>query len=386
MEGERNIYDVIVVGAGIEGSATAYSLAKDGKRTLLLEQFTLPHNRGSSHGKSRITRRNYGARTIYANMMKEAFELTAQLETECREQLFVNCEYLEYGPKGGSLVTESKQCLTDYHVPHETFDVKEQRKRYPHIELPDNYEFVLEKTGGILRADKMLSAFQSEFVRYGGTIRDGEAMLDLFPGDTVSVKTTRSVHKAQSVVLTLGAWAAKFLPRLGIKVKLQPEEIKVYYWKHKDNSSRFDHKTYPAFFTKTAAGKYTIYGLPEDEYPGLVKICLHEGSSTDPDKRDGTKNDWVLETMKLIIATHFPTLEKEPTIAETCIYTNTPDKHFILDVHPVWKNIVLGAGFSGHGFKLSPVVGNLLAQLATGQRPSYDMSPFRIHRFFKNKL
>ncbi|XP_060597745.1 peroxisomal sarcosine oxidase-like [Ruditapes philippinarum] len=90
--------------------------------------------------------------------------------------------------------------------------------------------------------------------------------------------------------------------------------------------------------------------------------------------------------MKRIIKAHFPTLEAEPSIVETCIYTNSPDKGFILDVHPKWKNVVIGAGFSGHGFKLSPVVGKLLSQLATGQRPSYDLSPFRLSRFLKNKL
>lgn len=385
METDSTVYDAIVVGAGIEGSSTAYYLAKSGKQTLLLEQFPLPHSRGSSHGQSRITRKAYGSREFYTQMMDEAFALTADLEVECGEQLFVNCGCLVISPKSENYVTYTKKCLESYGIPHDHFNVQEQRKRYPELSFSDNFEFVLDKSGGLLRADKMLKAFQVLFCKYGGVLRDKESMIELEPGNVVLVKTSKTVYKGRSVVLTLGPWAAKFLPYLGIQIPLQPLMITVCYWKDR-NGNNFDISNFPVFTMDGAAGEHHIYGLPVDEYPGLVKICLHHGPNIDPDRRDSVENGWVLDVMRKVIATHFPSLEREPSVVESCIYTNTPDTNFVLDAHPKWKNVVIGAGFSGHGFKLSPVVGKVLAELAMGQTPSYDLSPFRIDRFFKTRL
>ncbi|XP_060597744.1 peroxisomal sarcosine oxidase-like [Ruditapes philippinarum] len=385
MSNQGIIYDAIVVGAGIEGSSTAYHLAKSGKKTLLLEQFPLPHSRGSSHGQSRITRKAYGPQEHYTIMMEESYRLTDVLESECGEQLFINCGCLAFGPKDHPFVSGAVEALSRHGAPHDVFNVEEQRRRYPYLALPSDFKVVLDKTGGLLRADKILQAFQKQFQRFGGTLLDGEPMLDLYPGDIVSIKTTKGVHRARSVVLALGAWAAKFLPRIGVNVPLEPLKITVCYWEEK-NGKHFSIENFPTFMSESGTGNNTIYGLPSEEYPGLVKICLHHGPAIDPDNRDGVDNQWVLDTIKMIVHTHFPTLEKEPRIVETCIYTNTPDKDFILDLHPSWKNVVIAAGFSGHGFKLAPVVGKVLSQLATGQKPAYDMSHFKIDRFFKNKL
>ncbi|XP_045172075.2 peroxisomal sarcosine oxidase-like [Mercenaria mercenaria] len=318
-------------------------------------------------------------------MMEESYRIQDELQAECGKQLFVNCGCLIFGPKGHPFVADTEKCLKRHGAPHEKFGVDEQRKRYPKLSLPSDYELVLDKTGGMLRADKMLQALQRQFQRYGGTLRDGEPMLDLYPGDIVSIKTIKGVHRAKSVVLALGAWAAKFLPRIGVNVPLEPLKITVCYWEEK-NGNHYSFENFPAFVSESGEGNNTIYGLPSEEYPGLVKICLHHGPKIDPDNRNGVDNEWVLDTIKMIVRTHFPTLEKEPSVVETCIYTNTPDTDFVLDVHPSWKNVVIAAGFSGHGFKLAPVVGKVLAQLATGQQPSYDMSYSKIDRFFKNKL
>lgn len=386
MEGADTVYDVIVVGAGVEGSSTAYYLAKCGRRTMLLEQFPLPHSRGSSHGQSRITRKAYGAKDFYTQMMSEAFSMIDELQKECGEQLFINCGCLVIGPKDDHFLSETKNCMKRYGIQHDQLSIDEQRKRYPMMTFPDNYEFVLDKSGGFLKSDKILQGFQSQFVRYGGVLHDGEPLVELKPGTIVTVQTTKATYQARSVVLTMGPWAGKFLPRIGLNVPLQPQKITVCYWKDKHGRSDFNIDNFPTFTMNGAAGKHHIYGLPASEYPGLVKICLHTGPNIDPDNRDGVDNAWVLDAMKLVIASHFPSLEREPSIVESCIYTNTPDFDFVLDVHPKWKNIVIGAGFSGHGFKLSPVVGKVLAQLATGQDPSYDLSHFKIGRFFQTKL
>lgn len=383
MDNKREIYDVIVVGAGIEGSATAYYLAKQGQATLLLEQFPLPHSRGSSHGQSRITRKAYGKDDFYTQMMKEAYKLVDELQTECGEQLFKNCGCLIIGPKGESFLEANRSAMVRHQVSHETFGVDTVNKLYPGLSYPSNYEFVLDKSGGMLMADKMLKAFQSQFIRHGGVLKDGEPMLDVHPGDTVAVKTTKGAYRCKSLVLALGPWAAKFLPRLGLKLPLKPIRVSACYWKVK-LPGEFSSSSFPCFIQSGLQSD--VYGLPAEEYPGLVKVCLHDGSSIDPDQRDKGNNSWVLERTTAYVAEHMPGLESVPSVIETCIYTNTPDHNFVLDVHPAWKNIVIGAGFSGHGFKLAPVVGQILGQLAMGKTPTYDMMPFKIDRFFSQKL
>ncbi|XP_052256446.1 peroxisomal sarcosine oxidase-like isoform X2 [Dreissena polymorpha] len=352
---------------------------------LTVESFPLPHSRGSSHGQSRITRKAYGAKDFYTRMMFESYELTTELEKECGKQLFINCGTLVFGRPDDPFTSCTEECLQRFGVPFDKMDSVEQRRRYPSMAFPDDFNFILDKSGGVLRADKMLQAFQAQFVRFGGVLRDGEPMVDLHPGDEVTVRTREHVYRGRSVVLALGPWAATFLPSIGVNIPLEPLKITVCYWKE-SGSDTFCSSKFPTFITENAMGDGHIYGLPAEEYPGLVKICLHTGPRIDPDKRDAVDNQWVMDKIKAIIATHFPTLEREPRVVETCIYTNTPDYDFVLDHHPVWKNVVIAAGFSGHGFKLAPVVGKVLSQMATGQKPSYDMSPFRIDRFFKNKL
>lgn len=382
------LYDVIVVGAGIEGSATAYYLAKQGKTTLLLEQFPLPHSRGSSHGQSRITRKAYGKDDFYTNMMKDSYRLVDQLEQECGEKLFKNCGCLIIGPKGKNpFLIDTKAALVRHNVSHETFGVETAKKIYPGLSYPSNYEFLLDKSGGLLMADKMLKAFQNQFVRYGGLIRDGEPMIEVHPGDIVTVKTSTGTHQGRSVVLALGPWASKFLPKLGLSLPLRPIRVNACYWKVKQ-VGQFSSSSFPCFIDCRfgQADGHDIYGLPSEEYPGLVKVALHEGVDIDPDERDKGDNSWIIKTVADYVDTYIPGLESTPSVIETCIYTNTPDSNFILDAHPAWKNIIIGAGFSGHGFKLSPVVGQILGQLALGKTPTNDMKPFRINRFLKQKL
>ncbi|XP_045171940.2 peroxisomal sarcosine oxidase-like [Mercenaria mercenaria] len=380
MQSEPRFYDVIVVGAGIEGSSTAYSLAKNGKRTLLLEQYALPHSNGSSHGKSRAAERAFGNRDIYVHMTNESFKLIEELEEECGEQLFINCGWLTFGEKGDALVSQTEQSLKRYKFPYNKFDAEEQRKMYPNLSLPNNFECLLDRSGGVLKADKMLKVYQDQFVHYGGVLLDGEQMVDLHLGSTVSVDTNNGVYKSRAVVLTLGPWAARFLPKIGINVPLQPVKINVYYWKER-NGHALTTETFPAFFTKCDGGNTTVGGMPSIKYPGLLKICLSPGTCIDPDSKDEVDYKGMLEKMKRFTTTHFPSLEEEPRNMETCYYTNTQDGDYILDVHPDWKNVVIGAGFSGHGFKLSPVIGKILGQLATEQTPFCDLSSFQINRF-----
>lgn len=372
---------MIVIGAGVEGSATAFHLAKDGQKTLLLEQFPLPHSRGSSHGQSRITRRAYPQK-FYSEMMVEATQFWQDLQNFTGVQIYKPLGYLAIGQHGGQFLEDNRSALVRTGAPFTQLDRDAFRKQYPMLRYPADYGAILDPNGGLLRSDRILNAFQTLFKSHGGEIRDGHRVLSVTPQGqhSVTVTTERGRLTSRSVVLCCGPWTSDLAATLGLSLPLQPVRISVCYWKEKESGCH-SYQKLPTFFEEKCCGGHDVYGLPCEEYPGCVKVCLHHGPDIHPDRRDAADTSQVLTLISDYVTQHFPGLEPTPAVVETCIYTNTPDRHFILDTHPAWKNIVVGAGFSGHGFKLAPVVGRVLSQLAQGKDPSYDLTPFRINRF-----
>ncbi|NWI65225.1 SOX oxidase, partial [Todus mexicanus] len=373
-------YDAIVIGAGIQGSFTAYHLAQRHRSTLLLEQFILPHSRGSSHGQSRIIRSAY-AQVPYARMMPDCFRLWQQLEAEAGTSLYRRTGLVMLGPVGHpELVACQRSLGTD-----EVLDAAMVAKRFPGLRLQPGEAAVWDSTGGVLFADRALRAVQDVFRRHGGTLRDGEKVLRIDPGAVLAVTTTAGVYRASRLIITAGAWTGAFVAPLGLRLPLQPLRINVCYWKEKKPETPSVGRDSPCFIsTPLSEAPHGIYGLPSLEYPGLVKVCYHHGSPTDPEERDRVPtgdNHPNLTRLSSLVSSYLPGLEPQPAVVETCLYTNTPDEDFILDRHPKFSNIIIGAGFSGHGFKLAPMVGKLLCELSLGEEPSHDMSPFAITRF-----
>ncbi|NXQ24224.1 SOX oxidase, partial [Alaudala cheleensis] len=372
---QKSTYDAIVIGAGIQGSYTAYHLAQRHKDTLLLEQFFLPHSRGSSHGQSRIIRSAY-PQEYYSCMMPDCFRLWQQLEAETGTTLYRQTGLVVLGPPGEP---ELEACRRSLGV-DEVLDATALAQHFPGFRLPPGQVAVLDNTAGVLFADRALRAVQEVFRRHGGTLRDGEKVLRIEPGATVTVTTTAGVYKAPRLIITAGAWTGAFVEQLGLHLPLQPLRIDVCYWREKQPGN-----VNPCFLTLgLSQAPHGIYGLPSIEYPGLMKVCHHHGSPTDPEKRDQSPSSAPrpdIGVLSSFISSHLPGLETQPAVMETCLYTNTPDEDFILDRHPKFSNIIIGAGFSGHGFKLAPMVGKLLCQLSLGEEPSYNMAHFAITRF-----
>ncbi|XP_004857101.1 peroxisomal sarcosine oxidase isoform X3 [Heterocephalus glaber] len=335
MAAQKDLWDAIVIGAGIQGCFTTYHLAKHGKRVLLLEQFLLPHSRGSSHGQSRIIRKVY-SEDFYTQMMDECYWMWAQLERESGTPLYRKTELLLLGKENPELKT-MQATLSRQGIEYQYLSSEELKQRFPNLRLTNEEVGLLDKTGGVLYADKALRALQDAIHQFGGTVKDGE-------------KTLR---------------------------------INVCYWPEKVPGSYSVSQAFPCFMWLGLA-PHSIYGLPSGEYPGLMKVCYHHGNSADPEERDypmAPSDTQDVQILCRIVKDRFPDLKPEPAIMERCIYTNTPDKHFVLDRHPKYDNIVIGAGFSGHGFKLAPVVGKILYELSMKLMLSYDLAPFRISRF-----
>ncbi|XP_015277375.1 PREDICTED: peroxisomal sarcosine oxidase isoform X2 [Gekko japonicus] len=317
------LYDAVVVGAGIQGSFTAYHLAKRGQKTLLLEQFPLPHTRGSSHGQSRIIRSAY-PQDYYVAMMKRAYQLWAELEAEAGTPLQRPTPMLVLGRQQNPEFQSYWQTMQRLDIPHETFTPQALAQKYPEIRPHGGEMAVADLTAGVLYPDKALKA-------------------------------------------------------------VQPLRIHVYYWRAKDSGTRSHVEHLPCFLgINLNQDAHHIYGLPTDEYPGLVKICYHHGSPVEPDRPDQLDRASTVPDLQILqgfVRNYLPGLDPEPAVQEHCLYTNTPDEDFILDRHPRFNNIVIGAGFSGHGFKFAPVVGEILCQLSLGEEPPYNLAHFRISRF-----
>nr|XP_030143683.3 peroxisomal sarcosine oxidase [Taeniopygia guttata] len=377
---QKSTYDVIVIGAGIQGSFTAYHLAQHHKDTLLLEQFLLPHSRGSSHGQSRIIRSAY-PQEHYSRMMPDCFRRWQQLEAETGTTLCRQTGLVLLGLPGDP---ELEACRRNLGV-DEVLDSTALARRFPGFQLPAGQVAVVDSTAGVLFAGRALQAVQEVFRRHGGTLRDGEKVLHIQPGATVTVTTTAGVYKAPRLIITAGAWTGALVEQLGVRLPLQPLRIDVCYWREKQAGSAGLGSVSPCFLTLgLSQAPHGIYGLPSIEYPGLMKVCHHHGSPTDPEKRDQAPSSAPrpdIAVLSSFISSYLPGLETQPAVMETCLYTNTPDEDFILDRHPKFSNIIIGAGFSGHGFKLAPVVGKLLCELSLGEEPSYNMAHFAISRF-----
>ncbi|XP_070334874.1 peroxisomal sarcosine oxidase isoform X2 [Odocoileus virginianus] len=333
MAAQRELYDAIVIGAGIQGCFTAYHLAKHSKKVLLLEQFFLPHSRGSSHGQSRIIRRAY-PEDFYTQMMAECYPIWAQLEHEAGTQLYRQTGLLMLGMKENPELKITQATLSRQGVEHQCLSSEELKQRFPNIRLARGEVGLLEASGGVLYANKALRALQDAIQQLGGIVHDGEKVVEIKPGLPVMVKTTSSSYQAKSLIITAGPWTNRLLRPLGAELPLQ--------------------------------------------------VCYHHGNNADPEERDCPAAFSDIQDVHILssfVRDHLPDLQPEPAVMEHCMYTNTPDGHFVLDRHPKYDNIVIGAGFSGHGFKLSPVVGKILYELSMKLTPSYDLTPFRISRF-----
>uniref|UniRef100_A0A8C5W7E6 Peroxisomal sarcosine oxidase n=1 Tax=Leptobrachium leishanense TaxID=445787 RepID=A0A8C5W7E6_9ANUR len=377
-------YDCIVLGAGIQGSFTAYHLAKSGKKPLLLEQFPLPHTRGSSHGQTRIIRKAY-PEDFYTHMMEEGYKLWEEVEKASGTKLYRNTELLVLAPDGNPVLESICKNLEDFKIPWERLTQETLKQRYPGFSIKPGEVGCVDSSGGVLCADKALKAVQELFQQMGGVIHDGEKVQSIEPGPVIKVTTTKHTYAAEKLVITAGPWAQKVLSPLGLQLPLKTLRINVCYWKEKFPGKSDILTNAPLFLAGGLNGvEHEIYGLPSQEYPGLIKICLHNGNEAEPEERDDLAKEDKIKDISILssfVSNYLPDLNPEPAIIERCMYTVTPDHNYILDHHPLHKNIVIGAGFSGHGFKISPVVGKILSELCTGAPLTYNLKPFQINRF-----
>ncbi|KAL3688718.1 hypothetical protein R1sor_015027 [Riccia sorocarpa] len=382
-------YDVVVVGAGIMGSSTAYELAKRKKSVLLLEQFDFLHRRGSSHGESRTIRLTY-PEEYYTKMMVEAYDLWSQAERDAGYAVYTETGRLDFGPRDNPGLVALIASLQKFSLDHEILNPDHVSSRFPMVEIPDHWVAVYTQQGGVLLATKAVSMFLSLSAKHGATLRDRTKVLDVKSEvDGVVVTTSRGSVRCGKCVITAGSWVTKLVKGIAeLDIPIVPIHTTIAYWEvdPEDPDLYSSDRGFPGF---QIYDELPVYGTPSLEYNGMIKVNSHRGNPCDPDTRSVAPDhkslrDYVSPWLAKIFKGNVR--HDVPVIAEGCIYSVTPDEDFILDSLPGKdSNILIAGGFSGHGFKMAPLIGRIMADLAcAGSVPGIPMEYFSLNRFASN--
>jgi sarcosine oxidase len=372
-------YDAIVLGIGGMGSAAAYHLASRGRRVLGLEQFGIPHELGSSHGVTRIIRLAYSEHPSYVPLLRRAYELWREMERRAGERLLVITSGVDVGRAGSETIGGSLRSCREHGLAHEELDSGEIARRFPGFRLPADLMAVYQPDGGIVLPERSIVTHAAAARALGAEIHEGEGAIGWSAvGGGVEVRTDRGRYAADRLVVTAGPWAAKCVPMLA---PLAIPERQVLIWTQPLRPEYFAEGAFPIFNMEAEEGRF--YGFPVYGVPGFKLGKYHHlRERTDPDRVDREFHPEDEEVLREAIRRYFPDADGETLAMKTCMFTNSPDEHFILDLHPEWPQVSIAAGFSGHGFKFAPVIGEIMADFALeGGCRKWDLGLFRLHRF-----
>jgi len=373
-----SVFDTIVLGVGGMGAATCHELARRGQRVLGLEQFPLVHGLGSSHGESRIIRKAYFEHPDYVPLLHRAYELWHELEQATGRQLLIPTGLVLSGPADGDTIRGARLSARQHGLALQDFSAKDARRRFPGFEFPDDHDVAFEPGAGTLRVDQCVQAHVDEAIRNGAELRGNEPALDWSSdGDTVQVRTQLGEYAARNLVVTAGAWSNACLADVGLSLNVLRKFVG---WFPVRNGIYSAAAGIPTYFFETPAG--TFYGFPSFDGQ-TIKVAEHSGGEPVPDPHsvDRACHPSDLTRLHAFLKTYLPDAGRDLARHSVCLYTMTTDKHFVIDVHPRWKNVVFAAGFSGHGFKFTPVVGQVLADLVERQKTSLQIQFLSRTRF-----
>ena len=372
-------WDVIVIGVGGMGSATAYQLAKRGCRVLALEQHNIAHDLGASHGVNRMIRLAYAEDPRYIPMLRRAYRLWRDFGKAVGERLLFITGGVDAGHEDSWIVQGSLQTCREHKLRHETLTAAQLHKRFPGFCLPKSMVAVYQPQGGFVLSDRSIVMHVFAAQDLGAEIHAREQVLDWeVQQGRVLVRTDRGSYRAGKLVITAGPWAAHVIMQL--KGVVRPER-QVLLWTQPKRPELFGTDRFPVFYMQDRSGE-KFYGLPIYGVPGFKFGKYHHlKEQVDPNTMDREchlKDELVL---RKAIKKYFPDADGPTLAMKTCLFSNTSDENFILDLHPDFPEVSIAAGFSGHGFKFCPVVGEIMADLALeGGSKSFDLGLFKLKR------
>jgi sarcosine oxidase len=372
-------FDVIVIGVGGMGSAACYQFARRGFRVLGLEQFDIPHDNGSSHGHSRMIRTAYYEHPDYVPLLQRAFTLWRQLEEESQLKLLHVTGGIYMGFANGEVVAGSLASSRQHNLPFELLTRDELGRRFPQFHVPDDHVGFYEYSAGFLIPELCISAHVDLAIRNGATIHTNERVLHWEAGSTSArVTTARDTYEAAHLVFCGGAWSEELLRDLGVPLIVTRQ---VLGWVQPLRRELFELGVMPVWAIDNLDGSL-YYGFPIQDEAAGVKIAHHApGPRTDANSIDRSPTIEDEQSFRPAVKRFLPAADGPLLSMRICMYTNSPDHHFIIDRHPKHERVTFACGFSGHGFKFASVVGEALADLALHGRSELPLTFLGTSRF-----
>lgn len=354
-------YDAIVVGTGGVGSAALYELARRGMRVLGLDRFPAGHDRGSSHGQTRVIRQAYFEHPDYVPLLRVAYQKWAELEERVGRKLFHQVGLLEVGREDGLIIPGLLAAAREHDLSIDRLTPAEAEARFPGFHIPPDLQCVFEQQAGYLEVEACVQAHLAEAVRLGAELHVGPAVQRWSAqGSGVRVETERARYQADRLVITAGSWAGELLSDLQVPLRVLRKPV---MWFANESRHYRREAGSPTFFFELPAGFF--YGFPQLDCRG-IKVSEHDGGELtgDPLLVDRQLREQDPQRVVKFLAECLPAATRQITHHEVCLYTMTPDEHFIVDRHPAFPQVCLTAGLSGHGFKFTNVLGQAMADLA----------------------
>lgn len=372
-------YDHIVIGVGSMGSAACYHLARRGRSVLGLEQFTIPHELGSHSGETRIIRKAYFEHPDYIPLLIRAYENWQELMERSGKQLFHKTGLFYAAPKGHELIENIKRSAALYKIPLEV--------NWPSaFTLPADYESLFETDAGFVEPENTIRTLVHHAISFGAEIHEREQVLewriDNSEQPLVIVRTNIAEYSCKKLIITSGAWSGKMIPGIEKHLKVTRQ---ILAWLKVEESEQFTEGKFPCWLIATEKDKGTYYGFPIiPSHPGGLKLAYHyPGKYTEADHVDRAVDDSDTEDLTLFVQKFLPSGCGEIESTKVCLYSNSPDEHFVIDNLPgMEEHVCVAWGFSGHGFKFVPVVGEILADLAMYHKTEMPISFLSAKRTF----
>ncbi len=368
---------VAVVGLGAAGSATAAHLAERGVRVIGFDRFAPPHDQGSSHGRSRIIREAYFEHPLYVPLVQRAYALWDALERQTGRTLFRRTGGLMMGPRDGVVVSGALASAEEHRLPHELLDSTTVTVRFPAFHLPSEHVAVFEPRAGMLDPEQSITAHLDVARDAGAALRLGEEVRGFraLTGGGVEVESASGVTRADHLVLATGAWTGPMLGDLALPLVV---ERNVVHWFESVRPKDSAPERMPVFIHESTPGR-AWYGFP-DTGDGLKIALHHQGRPTTAAQVSREVGAEEIHAVRSLAKRFLPGLAGVHRSASVCLYTNTPDEHFLIDRHPAHQQVTVVSPCSGHGFKFAPAIGELVADLVMERDPRFDITPFRIAR------
>jgi sarcosine oxidase len=372
-------YDTIVAGLGGMGSAALAQLALRGARVLGLEQYQPAHALGSSHGGSRIIRKAYYEDPSYVPLLLRAYELWRQLEVQTNSRLFLRTGGLMAGFEGCEIVEGSLASARRWGLEHELLRASDIKRRFPMLSPRTDELALFEPDAGVLFPEGCVLAHLQQAVsagaeaRFGVSVRGWERHFA-----SIAVRVEDETLYAESLIICAGPWLGRVLENMHLP--LQVERNVMHWFDPVGDSERFGPDSLPIYVLERRAAP-VFYGIPYLPGQGLKAAFHYSGHFTSPESIDREVSDTEVATMREALAGWLPGGAGAWRESRVCMYTNSPDQHFVIDRHPECERVIFAGGFSGHGFKFCPVIGEILAELAIDGETRHDIALFASGRF-----